>query len=79
MKLAPTWHWRAQYSLGLQRHLLDDGQAPLALLRADRVEHAVEEVVELAEVVGHPRGALLGEHELQVGVTLERAADDRGW
>ena len=60
----------------LQRHLLDDGQAPLALLRADRVAHAVEEVVERAEEVGHPRGALLGEHELQIGVTVEHAPDD---
>ena len=34
MKLAPMWHWRAQYSLGFSDMLLDDGQAPLALLRA---------------------------------------------
>ena len=76
MKLAPMWHWRAQYSLGLQRQLLDDGQAPLPFLRADRVAHAIEEVVERTEEVGNPRGALLGEHELQVRVPVERAADD---
>ena len=76
MKLAPTWHWRAQYSLGCSAIFSTIGQAPLAFLRSDRVAHAVEEVVERSEEVGHPRGALLGEHELQVGVTVERAADD---
>ena len=76
MKLAPTWHWRAQYSLGFKRQPLDHRATPDLFLRAAGVAHAVEEVVELGQLFGHPRGALLGEHQLHAGMPFERAADD---
>jgi hypothetical protein len=39
--------------------------------------HPVEEVVELHQLVGDPGGALLGEHQLEAGVTFHRPRDEQ--
>ena len=62
-----------------QRQLVDRAVAELGLLRvlgAGRAGQAAPVVVEAGELLGDPRRALLGEHELQVGVALHHARVD---
>ncbi len=77
MKLDPTWHWRAQYSLGLSDSAAITSAPHTLLLRAGRARHALAVVVEGRELLGQPRGALLGEHELQRRVALHDAGEDQ--
>ena len=79
MKLEPTWHWRAQYSDGLSDSS-PSRRAELRLLRSGRAAdpgEAAVVVVEPGELLGHPRRALLGEHELQVRVAFHHPGEDQ--
>ena len=71
-KLTPTRQLRAKYSLGFIGRDLVGGELQLA--DPARLLHHVVEEVELAERLGDPRAALLGEHEAQTGEPVERAA-----
>ena len=84
MKLAPTWHWRAKYSLGRSGSPRITSApkicswltgCPGAGSAAGR--HAPVVVVERGELLGQPGGALLGEHHLQAGMAFEHAGEDQ--
>ena len=76
MKLDPTWHWRAQYSLGRMESWETTDSAPFELLGPGRRAHPGEEEVEGSEGLGDPGRSLLGEDELELGMALEDPGED---
>ena len=76
MKLDPTWHWRAQYSLGRMEscettdcpHSISWEPVALPILRVEEIEGP--------ECLGDPGRALLGEDELELGMAFQDAGED---